>query len=83
MTVAPVPPLSLNPSERRTLKHIAEGELQGGELDWVAVQRLKNLGQRRNSPGAMCSHPRAAANYRVSFPARDDRPPQGGGERKR
>ena len=30
----------LSPSERRTLQHLAEGELHASELDWVAVQRL-------------------------------------------
>ena len=34
----------LSPSERRTLQHLAEGELHASELDWVAVQRLKRLG---------------------------------------
>jgi hypothetical protein len=42
MTTTPAP-LSLSPSERRTLQLIAEGELHGG-LDWVAVQRLKATG---------------------------------------
>ncbi len=34
----------LSPSERRTLQHLAEGELHASELDWVAIQRLKRLG---------------------------------------
>ncbi len=34
----------LSPSERRTLQHLAEGELRANELDWVALQRLKRLG---------------------------------------
>jgi hypothetical protein len=34
----------LSPSERRTLQHLADGELHASELDWVAVQRLKRLG---------------------------------------
>ncbi len=34
----------LSSSERRTLQHLAEGELHTSELDWVAVQRLKRLG---------------------------------------
>jgi hypothetical protein len=33
----------LSPSERRTLQHLAEGELHASELDWVAIQRLKRL----------------------------------------
>jgi ribosomal protein S19E (S16A) len=36
--------VSLSPSERRTLQHIAQGELATSELDWVALQRLKRLG---------------------------------------
>ena len=34
----------LSPSERRTLQHLADGELHASELEWVAVQRLKRLG---------------------------------------
>ena len=34
----------LSPSERRTLQHLADGELHASELDWVALQRLKRLG---------------------------------------
>ena len=34
----------LSPSERRTLQHLAEGELHASELDWVDIQRLKRLG---------------------------------------
>ena len=41
MADAPIPTLS--PSERRTLRHIADGELYATELDWVAVQRLKRM----------------------------------------
>jgi len=32
-----------SPSEKRTLQHLAEGELHASELDWVAIQRLKRL----------------------------------------
>jgi ribosomal protein S19E (S16A) len=42
MEEAPAP--SLSPSERQTLRHIAEGEMHASELDWVAVQRLKTMG---------------------------------------
>jgi ribosomal protein S19E (S16A) len=35
---------SLSPSEKLTLKHLAEGELHIQHLDWVALQRLKRLG---------------------------------------
>ena len=38
-TLAP----SLSPSERLTLRHIAEGEWHISVLDWVAVQRLKRM----------------------------------------
>jgi hypothetical protein len=34
---------SLTASERRTLRYIAQGELHGTELDWVAVQRLTRM----------------------------------------
>jgi hypothetical protein len=33
----------LSPSERLTLRHIAEGEWHTSVLDWVAIQRLKQL----------------------------------------
>jgi hypothetical protein len=36
--------LRLSPSEKRTLKHIAEGELFDREMDWLAIQRLKAWG---------------------------------------
>jgi coproporphyrinogen III oxidase-like Fe-S oxidoreductase len=36
--------LLLRPSERLTLKHVAEGELLEREMDWLAVQRLKAWG---------------------------------------
>jgi hypothetical protein len=35
---------NLSPSERLTLRYIAEGELQPQELDWVAIQRLNGMG---------------------------------------
>jgi hypothetical protein len=35
---------ALSPSERQTLKHVAEGELFVSEMDWLALQRLKRLG---------------------------------------
>ena len=34
----------LSPSERLTLKQLAEGELLEREMDWLAVQRLKAWG---------------------------------------
>ena len=39
----------LSPSERRTLQHLADGELHASELDWVAIQRLKRLGLARGA----------------------------------
>ena len=36
--------VNLSPSERLTLRHIAEGEWHITVLDWVAIQRLKCLG---------------------------------------
>jgi len=33
--------IRLSPSEKLTLRSIAEGELHPLELDWVALQRLK------------------------------------------
>jgi hypothetical protein len=37
-------PARLSPSEKQTLKQLAEGEYSPVELDWVALQRLKSLG---------------------------------------
>jgi ribosomal protein S19E (S16A) len=37
-------PPDLSPSERLSLRYVAEGELHASELDWVAVQRLKQMG---------------------------------------
>jgi hypothetical protein len=34
----------LSPSERLTLKHVADGKLFEREMDWLAVQRLKAWG---------------------------------------
>src|SRR3954465_9517900 len=42
MPESPVP--SLSPSERQTLRHVAQGEFHATELDWVAVQRLSKMG---------------------------------------
>jgi hypothetical protein len=36
--------LNLSASERLTLRYIAHGEWHVSDLDWVAVQRLKQLG---------------------------------------
>ena len=34
----------LSPSEKLTLRYVAEGELHPSELDWIALQRLKQAG---------------------------------------
>ena len=39
----------LSPSERLTLRHVAEGDWHMGDLDGVAVQRLKQLGLWRSA----------------------------------
>jgi hypothetical protein len=44
MTAPQSPQARLSPSEKLTLKHVAEGELLEGEMDWVAIQRLKGWG---------------------------------------
>ena len=36
--------MRLSPSEKLTLKYVAEGELHMRELDWLAVQRLAQAG---------------------------------------
>jgi hypothetical protein len=43
--------LVIERSERRTLQKVSEGEFQVGELDWIALQRLKALGlvEERNT----------------------------------
>jgi hypothetical protein len=44
MDISESPDLRLSPSEKLTLKHVAEGELFEREMDWLAVQRLKAWG---------------------------------------
>jgi hypothetical protein len=44
MDTPKTPELRLSPSEKRTLKHIAQGELLDREMDWLAIQRLKAWG---------------------------------------
>ncbi len=34
----------LSPSEKQTLRYIAEGDRLANEMDWIALQRLKKLG---------------------------------------
>ena len=45
------PDAKLSPSENRTLQHVAEGELDVTEMDWVALQRLKKLGLTEDRDG--------------------------------
>ena len=35
---------NLSPSERRTLEYVGDGEFHASDLDWVALQRLKQIG---------------------------------------
>jgi hypothetical protein len=44
MDTSRTPDLALSPSEKLTLKHVAEGELLEREMDWLALQRLKGWG---------------------------------------
>jgi hypothetical protein len=44
MNTSRTPDLPLSPSEKLTLKHVAQGELLQREMDWLAVQRLKGWG---------------------------------------
>jgi ribosomal protein S19E (S16A) len=34
----------LSTSEKQTLRYVAEGEVHPRELDWLALQRLKQIG---------------------------------------
>jgi ribosomal protein S19E (S16A) len=45
--------LSLSPSEKRTLQHLAEGELHTTEFDWIALQHLKKLGLAEDRPAGV------------------------------
>jgi len=58
----------LSPSERRTLQHLAEGELHASELDWVAVQRLKRLGLAEMRGQGSRSPRMASAACSASYP---------------
>jgi hypothetical protein len=40
----------LSPSEKQTLRYIAEGELHPRELDWLALERLKQAGLLQARP---------------------------------
>jgi hypothetical protein len=37
-------PLRLSPPEKQTLKHLAAGQNEPSELDWLALHRLKRFG---------------------------------------
>lgn len=41
----------LSPSERLTLRYIADGEIHLSELDWVAIHRLKRMGLVQEGDG--------------------------------
>ena len=36
--------IPLSPSEKLTLRYVADSELHASELDWIALQRLKQAG---------------------------------------
>ncbi len=36
--------ITLSPSEKQTLRYVAEAERAANEMDWIALQRLKKLG---------------------------------------
>jgi hypothetical protein len=44
MDISNTPEPRFSPSEKLTLKHVAEAELLEREMDWVAIQRLKARG---------------------------------------
>jgi ribosomal protein S19E (S16A) len=45
--------IRLSSSEKVTLRYVAEGELHASELDWVALQRLKQAGLLEDQRTAM------------------------------
>jgi ribosomal protein S19E (S16A) len=45
--------IRLSSSEKLTLRYVAEGELHASELDWVALQRLKQAGLLEDQRTAM------------------------------
>jgi hypothetical protein len=45
--------IRLSHSEKLTLRYIAEGELHPRELDWLALQRLKQGGLLELRPGGL------------------------------
>jgi hypothetical protein len=47
--------IHLSHSEKLTLRYIAEGELQPRELDWLALQRLKQGGLLEARPHGLKS----------------------------
>jgi hypothetical protein len=44
-------PRLLAPSEKLTLRYLAEGEIHPRELDWVAIQRLRQAKLIEERPG--------------------------------
>jgi hypothetical protein len=63
--------LRLSPSEKRTLQQVAQGEfdLLGG-LDWLALQRLKQIGlvEQRSTGPAITVEGRRALQRLISTP---------------
>ncbi len=60
--------IKLSPSEKQTLRYIAEGDRLASEMDWVALQRLKKLGmiEERGSGFALTKEGRRVLNDSVS-----------------
>ena len=50
----------LSTSEKQTLRYVAEGEVHPRELDWLALQRLKQIGFVEDR----CAWPRMTAEGR-------------------
>ncbi len=56
--------IKLSPSEKQTLRYVAEGDRLANEMDWIALQRLKKLGliEERGSGLAITKEGRRALN---------------------
>jgi hypothetical protein len=57
-----VPTPVLSPSEKLTLRALAEGEFHPHQLDWLALQRLRQAGlieERSTGPGITAEGRRA------------------------
>jgi hypothetical protein len=62
------PTFSLSASEKQTLRYVAEGEFHSRELDWLAVQRLKQTGllEERSTGPQMTAESRRALQRLLS-----------------